>query len=190
MTLGRIIIISGPSGSGKTTLYKRLLERSKDLVKSISVTTRKRRPGERNGRDYFFVTKEAFLKRKRQGAFLEYQKVFDNYYGTPYQNVRKLLQKGKNVLLCIDVKGARVVKRKFKDAVKIFIKTPSMSVLRKRLEKRGSEDKKTISLRFETAKRELKEAKRYDYVIVNNNLDVSCERLSAIVNSILKGSPR
>ena len=126
---GRIVIISGPSGSGKTTLHKRLLESpvlKGKVVKSISATTRPKRPGEKNGRDYVFLTPKMFEHKISQGHFLEWQKVFGNYYGTPRRQAEALLNKGMNVLLCIDVKGARVVCREFPQALKIFIKTPSM----------------------------------------------------------------
>ena len=181
MLAGKIIIISGPSGSGKTTLYKKLLKDCHILVKSVSVTTRPKRPGEKNGRDYIFMTHKEFLSRKQRGYFLESQKVFDNYYGTPYKNVKDLLGAGKNVLLCIDVKGARVVTRKFRNVLRIFIKTPSVSVLKRRLRERGSEDAKTINLRLKTAKKELKEAQKYDYVIINNDLKTAYRHLRKII---------
>ena len=151
MKKGKIIILSGPSGSGKTTLYKRLLA-SRDfkdrLAKSISVTTRPRRPGEKNGRDYFFVSPRMFLAKKRAGHFFESQKVFNNYYGTPNKYVRDLLKAGKNVLLCIDVRGAKTVCQKYPDAVRIFIKTPSLRILKRRLEGRRSEHKDNVALRL------------------------------------------
>jgi len=136
---GKIFIISGPSGSGKTTLYKQLLSGGKRLVKSISFTTREMRPGEKCGKDYVFVSRKMFLYKERSGHFLESEKVFGNYYGTPYKNVRELLAVGKNVLLCIDVKGAKTVCRKFPQTVRIFIKAPSLKDLKKRLEKRLTE---------------------------------------------------
>ena len=113
---GKIIVVSGPSASGKTTLYKKLLADPrfhKKLAKVVSVTTREKRSGEKHGRDYSFVSEKMFLYKKRSGHFLETEKVFDNYYGTPAKNVRDILKKGKNVLLCIDVKGARTIRRKF-----------------------------------------------------------------------------
>ena len=123
---GKIFILSGPSGSGKTSLYKKLLESQRRVVKTISVTTRRRRPGEKDGRDYFFVSPRMFFYKKRRGLFLETQKIFDHYYGTPKKCVADFLRGGKNVLLCIDVKGAKVVRRKFPKAISIFIKTPSL----------------------------------------------------------------
>ena len=184
MTKGNIVIISGPSGSGKTTLYKRLLSSQRfkgRLVKSMSVTTRSPRPGERNGRDYLFMSKNKFISERRQGHFLESQKVFDNYYGTPKSNVRALLNKGRHVLLCIDVKGARVVSRLHPQAIKIFIAAPSMRALEKRLKNRASESKRDLNLRLKTARQEMAESKRYDYIVVNKDLGKAYRQLGSIL---------
>jgi len=148
MKKGKIIILSGPSGSGKTTLYGDLLKKKLNLVKSVSVTTRPRRVGEKHGHDYFFISEKMFLYKKRAGHFLESEKVFDNYYGTPNKSVQELLKSGKNVLLCIDVKGARTVWRKHHKAVRIFIKTSTMEELKRRLEGRGSEDMLVSTIHF------------------------------------------
>ena len=185
---GRVVILSGPSGSGKTTLHKALLESpglKGKLVKSISATTRARREGERNGKDYIFLTKPMFESRISKGHFLEWEKVFDNYYGTPKRNVLALLKKGKHVLLCIDVKGARNIKEEFPTAVSLFIKTPTMKVLQERLRQRASETHENLQLRLRVAKAELKEAKRYDHVIINGRLDKACRDLNAIVCNVL-----
>ena len=189
MKKGKIFIMSGPSGSGKTTLYKKILcsRKLKDkLEKSISVTTRSKRVGEQQGRDYFFVSRRMFFYKKQAGQFLECQKVFDNYYGTPRKHVRDILQRGKSVLLCIDVKGARVVFKKIPQAIRIFIKVPSLAVLRRRLEKRGSETKTTGRLRLKTALDELKEAKFYDYVVVNDRLEKTYKKIEKTILAELK----
>jgi guanylate kinase len=181
---GKIFIISGPSGSGKTTLYQRLLAspRFKDsLVKTVSVTTRAMRPGERNGRDYFFVSPKMFFYKRRAGHFLESMKVFDNYYGTPLKQVRDLLRAGKNILLCIDVQGARIVWHKFPQVIKIFVKTSSVKELARRLKERGSEDKSVVRMRMKTARKELKEAKHYDHIIINDHLPTAYLDLERIV---------
>jgi guanylate kinase len=186
---GRIVILSGPSGSGKTTLHKHLLlsRRLKGkLVKSVSLTTRARRPGEKNGRDYIFVSRESFFQKRRSGYFLEWKKVFDNYYGTPKQTVRKLLEMGRNVLLCIDVKGAQTVLKRHKDALSIFIKAPSVKALKARLQKRGSETKDNLALRLTTAKQELKKAKQYNYVVINDSLNHAVKKLELIVDHEVK----
>lgn len=185
MLLGKIFIISGPSGSGKTTLYKKLLSEDNRLIKSISVTTRNPRENEKHGRDYFFVSPKMFSYKKRSGHFLESQKVFDNYYGTPKRAVKNLLAEGKNVLLCIDVKGARVVRKIFPKAVSIFIKTATFEILRERLLKRGSENNDIMELRLKTAKEELKDEKQYKYVIINNNILEAFALLKAIVDKEL-----
>jgi len=183
---GKIFILSGPSGSGKTTLYQKLLKDKKiksRVVRSVSVTTRAPRVGEKDGKDYFFVSKKQFLVQKKTGQFLESMKVFDNYYGTPKKYVNSLLRKGKSVLLAIDVKGAKVVFKKMPQAVGIFIKTPSLKELKKRLADRGSEDKKVLELRFKTAVQELKEARHYRYGIVNDQLSLCYKKLRSIILS-------
>jgi len=186
---GKIIILSGPSGSGKTTLHKALLEspRLKEkLVKSISATTRPKRQGERDGRDYIFLTEKVFAKRITREYFLEWEKVFDNYYGTPKVQVLNLLKRGKNVLLCIDVKGAEYISQQFCQAIKIFIKPPSMIELRQRLKKRASETNESLESRLRVAKEELKKAKYYDHTIINGSLDKAKADLEELVVKILK----
>ena len=183
---GKIFIISGPSGSGKTTLYKKLLASPRlkgRLVKTVSVTTRSMRPGEKNGRDYFFVSPKMFFYKRKVGHFLESMRVFYNYYGTPSKQVRDLLRAGKNVLLCIDVQGARVVRREFPQSINIFIKTSSIKELEKRLKGRGSEDMSVIRMRMKTARHELKEARHYDHVIMNDRLPTAYSNLERIIRS-------
>ncbi len=186
---GKIIILSGPSGSGKTTLHKELLASPKlkeKLVKSISATTRPKREGERDGKDYIFLTPQIFARRILRGYFLEWEKVFDNFYGTPKIQVLNLLKKGKHVLLCIDVKGAQYIAQEFPQAIKIFIKPPSMKELHKRLELRASETQETLALRLKVATQELKSSKDYDHVIINGNLDKAKKDLESLVAKILK----
>lgn len=185
---GKIIILSGPSGSGKTTLFKKLLKKKEFkniLVRSISVTTREPRPGEVKGRDYIFISPKMFLYKKRQGHFLESEEVFGNYYGTPKKNVVTLIRSGINVLLCIDVNGAKHICQKFPKAVKIFIKTPSLEVLKERLMKRGSETPEIVHLRFERAQQELREANFYDHIIVNDHLQTAFSKLVSTVKKII-----
>ena len=186
---GKIFVLSGPSGSGKTTLHERLLKNkkiSKVLVKTISATTRAPRKGEKDGRDYLFFSKKEFFHRREIEYFLEWKKVFDNYYGTPKKTLEDLLKKGKNVLLCIDVKGAKVVMKQKKEAVSIFVKTKNMSVLRKRLEDRGSETVVDFQKRVQTAQKELKEAKNYQYVVINDVLNKAVERIETIILDEIK----
>ncbi|MBI4309470.1 MAG: guanylate kinase [Candidatus Omnitrophica bacterium] len=185
---GRVIIISGPSGSGKTTLHKALLEGpglKGKLVKSISATTRPKRPGERQGKDYLFITPAMFESRIAKGYFLEWEKVFDHYYGTPKRQVLNLLKKGKHVLMCIDVKGARRIRKEFPNAASIFIKTPTMAILQNRLRQRASDPHESLQLRLNVAREELREAKHYDRVVVNGRLDKACRDLNAVVGQAL-----
>ena len=189
MMKGKIIIISGPSGSGKTTLYKKLLasKRLKGmLVRSVSTTTRPKRKGEEHGRDYSFVSLKMFLYKNRCGHFLESEVVFGNHYGTPNKNVLDLLRAGKNVLLCIDVKGAKTVCRKFPEVITIFIKTTSLAVLATRLKGRGSEKKSVIAQRLKTAKEEMREEKKYKYVIINSDLRTAYRKLEAVIVSEIR----
>jgi len=186
---GKIVIISGPSGSGKTTLYRKLLLSPRlkgKLVKIVSVTTRLKRPGEIAGRDYIFETKENFFHQKRAGFFLESKKVFENYYGTPKKSVEKILRKGQNVLLCIDVQGARTVSKKYPQAIKIFIDVPTIEILKKRLEKRASESRVSLDIRLQTSRKERQEARRYHYVIINDDLAKAYKKLESKVAQALK----
>lgn len=184
MKKGRIIIVSGPSGSGKTTLSEKILASRSfkgRIVKSISATTRARRSGEKHGRDYLFLSHAEFRRARRAGQFLESQKVFDNYYGTPRKNAEGLLRRGKHVLLCIDVKGAKVVRRQDPGALTIFIKVPSLTVLKKRLLKRATETPQSIKLRLQIARQELKEAKFYKYTVINDKLPDAYRQLQQIL---------
>lgn len=189
MSKGRIVIISGPSGSGKTTLYKMLLQSSrlkKKLVRSISATTRLPRKGEKNGREYLFISPKMFEYKIKSGHFLEWQKVFDNYYGTPKKNVKCQLAQGKHVLLCIDVKGAKIILKNYPNALTIFIKTRSLSILKKRLESRGQDNPESRNLRLKTATNELKESKNYSVQIINDRLDVAFRDLEdAVIKELL-----
>ncbi len=188
MKKGHVFILSGPSGSGKTTFYEKLLKNIKfkrKLSKTVSMTTRPMRSGEQNGRSYFFVSKKMFLYKIQANHFLEWEKVFDNYYGTPNKHFKDLLCSGKNVLLCIDVKGAKTVSKKYPEAIQIFVKTPSVKVLADRLMRRGSETNKTLALRLKTAKKELLEEKRYDHVIVNSRLDTAYSELKKVISKYI-----
>jgi len=186
---GRIIILSGPSGAGKTSIHERLL-RSKalkdNLLRSISMTTRKPRAGEKNGVDYWFVSKKMFLYKKRAGHFLECEQVFDEYYGTPYRKVRNVLKAGKSVLLCIDVQGAKTVMKRCPDAITVFIKAPSLQELAERLKKRGTEKEADLKKRLARVRKELKEASRYDVTIVNKSLPKACREVEQFLVKALK----
>ena len=183
-------MLSGPSGAGKTTLHDLLLKSPQfagRIVRSISATTRPPRGTERHGREYLFLSGKMFEAKLRRGQFLEWARVFDQYYGTPMNKVREVLKKGKSVLLCIDVQGGREVKRKIPSAVTIFVKTASMDELRRRLMSRGTDSKENIALRLKTARQELKEARFYDHVVVNDTLSRAQRELERILEACIAG---
>ena len=164
---GRLFIISAPSGSGKTTLCELLKKRVPGLAKSVSLTTRPPRQGERNGKDYIFISAKEFEKLKRRGKFLEWAKNFGHSYATPKDKVLKLLSSGKDVILAIDVKGATKIKRLYPDGVFIFIVPPSLDELKKRLKHRGTDGAKEIKKRIEIAQKEMSYLPMYNYAVVN-----------------------
>ncbi|MBU0547636.1 MAG: guanylate kinase [Candidatus Omnitrophica bacterium] len=182
---GKIFIISGPSGSGKTTLLTRLIQDKKIgklLVKSRSVTTRPKRLGERQGRDYFFVTKDEFRRLLKAKKILEWTKYLGYYYGTPKGPVENRLKKGKHLGLCLDLKGTRVLKKIYPhNTLTVFVLPPSLSVLKTRIEGRCREtNKKEITQRLRLAQRELLAASQFDYCILNQNLRVALRELKKI----------
>jgi len=178
---GILFIISAPSGSGKTTLCNRLIDSLVGLGRSISMTTRPPRPGERDGIDYIFIEKDEFLKRNKKNEFLEWAKVFDEYYGTSKKHVKHLLAKRQDVVLNIDVQGAMKIKRLRMRSVYIFIMPPSVSMLKERLVSRSTDSKKEIAKRLKLVKKEISYMPRYDYVVVNNKLESALESLRSIV---------
>ena len=178
---GILFLISAPSGSGKTTLCSKLVDSLSGLNRSISMTTRPPRVGEKDGMDYIFIEKDEFLRRKKRNEFLEWAKVFDEYYGTPKRYVKHVLGKGQDVFLSIDVQGVMKVKRLKIRTVSIFILPPSMSMLKERLMTRSTDSKREITKRLRIAKKELKYLSKYDYVVVNNVLESALDDLRAIV---------
>lgn len=181
--MGILFIVSAPSGAGKTSLLRELLPRDGNLVLSISHTTRPPRPGERDGVDYHFVSREAFMRLAGEGAFLEQAEVFGNYYGTSEAGVRDQLARGLDVVLEIDWQGARQVRKVFPEAVSIFIAPPSIEALRERLGNRGQDDEATIARRMAAAQRELSHYAEYDYLVINDRFEVALEELQCIVRS-------
>ena len=183
--MGRIFIVSGSSGSGKTTILSRLkLKREfrRTLVKIITVTTRPARPNEKNGKDYQFVKTDEFLKRLQGGEFIESQQIYGNYYATPKNDLLKVINSGRDALLCVDVKGALSLKRIFpKESALIFILVPDIKSLKKRLHLRSSESRESLDKRMSIAREEMSYASRYDYVIVNDILKEALKKLSAII---------
>ncbi|WP_456153478.1 guanylate kinase [Mogibacterium sp.] len=178
---GRLFVISGPSGAGKGTICKKLLE-SVDISLSTSMTTRAPRPGEIDGKDYYFVTVDEFEEKIANGGMLEYARVFDNIYGTPKDMVIKQLERGRDVILEIDVQGGLQIKKKMPEqAVLVFVLPPDLATLRQRIIDRGTETEEVIDKRFNEAINEIKLIGEYDYYVVNDELDDAVYDLSAII---------
>lgn len=182
-TPGSLYIISAPSGAGKTSLVRALLQSGVDLSLSVSYTTRPPRPEEVNGRDYHFVSREAFEQRLKQGEFLESALVYGNFYGTSKTWINEALGAGRDILLEIDSQGARQVRRIFPLSVAIFVLPPSLEVLEARLRNRGQDSLEVISQRLTSARDEISHVGEYDYVILNDRLDLALRDLNCIVQA-------
>ena len=181
---GLLVVISGPSGVGKGTVRKALFNMPKhNLVYSVSMTTRNKREGEVDGVDYYFVSKEEFEKRRKEGKFLETAEFVGNYYGTPLDKVNDQLDMGNEVVLEIEVEGAIQVKRKVPDCVMIFIVPPGKQALYDRLKRRGTENEEVIAERIAKANREFKLAHLYDYIVVNDEVNNAADRIMAIIRA-------
>ena len=179
---GRLFIVSGCSGVGKGTLLKMFLEKNPNIIFSISATTRQPREGEKDGVNYFFITKEEFKKSAENNEFLEWAEFSGNYYGTKRSFVEKTLAKGTDIILEIEVNGARQVKEKMKDAVTVFIMPPSVDELETRLRGRHTEDEISILSRLNEANREIEAGKKFDYQIINDNLEDALYNLQKIID--------
>ena len=173
MSAGKLIVITGPSGVGKGTLVRSLLTRHPELYLSISATTRQPRPGEIDGKDYYFVSKQQFESAIEQGELLEWAEYAGNYYGTPKTSVEKQINRGKWVLLEIELIGARIVKKIFPDALLIFILPPSLEELGRRLRGRGKDSPEAISRRLVRAKAEIEAKDEFNIQIVNDDLETA-----------------
>lgn len=178
---GLLIVLSGPSGSGKGTVLKEVMQQDDNIFLSVSATTRSPRPGEENGVHYYFLTKEQFEAEIAQDGMLEHATYCENYYGTPKKPVFDRLEQGQNVILEIEVQGAMQVLKEYKDAVSVFIMPPSLAVLRKRLIGRQTEQIEVVEKRLETALGEMKQADKYDYIVVNDALEDAVEEVKAII---------
>ena len=168
---GKLIVVSGPSGSGKTTIAHRLLEQIPSLRFSVSATTRPMRAGEQNGRDYYFLSREAFRERVAEGAFVEWEEVFGNFYGTLVSEVERARKEGTHLLFDVDVKGALSIKRRFPEALLIFIAPPSREILRERLRGRHTESEEELRTRLERADMEMDMGKEFDCRVTNDELE-------------------
>ena len=178
---GILVVVSGPSGCGKSSIDQLLIKTRKNITMSISDTTRKIRGEEKDGIDYNFISKEKFLENIENDKYLEYATVHSHYYGTPKKNIDKLLKDGIDVILEIDIEGARKVKEKCPNAVFIFIMPPSMEILKERLVNRKTESKEQLVERFKNAYKEINEVTKYNYVIVNDDLNESLLRMNSIL---------
>ncbi|OUV04138.1 MAG: guanylate kinase [Betaproteobacteria bacterium TMED82] len=182
---GKLFVISAPSGTGKTSLVKALLNIQKDIFLSVSTTTRQARTGEIHGLDYEFVTEEEFESIKSSGGFLEWAKVYGNYYGTKSSSILESVNSGKKVILEIDYQGAMQVKKRFKNQnilKLIFIKPPSLKELGNRLKHRGQDSNEVIQDRLALAAEEMKQARKFDYVIINDRFNVAVKKICSIIN--------
>jgi guanylate kinase len=180
---GSLFVVSAPSGAGKTTLIRHALPDLGAVQFSVSATTRPRRPGEQEGVDYFFVTRETFEAMTAREEFLEWAQVHGNYYGTPAAPVRTALEAGADVMLDIDVQGAAQVRGRMPESVQILVAPPSFEVLRARLEGRGQDNREAVAVRLRNAKAELARFREYDYVIINDDLREAVDNLKGIIRA-------
>lgn len=183
MKKGNLFVVSAPSGTGKTTIIKSLLKKIPEIYFSISHTTRIKRKGEKEGRDYYFIDQLTFQKMIKKNQLIEWARVHGNYYGTSKREIFTKIEKGKDVLLDIDIQGSFQVKRKYPKSIHIFIMPPSYNELERRLRGRGDLSEKDINIRLKNAKKEIKKWMRYDYVIINDDLKNAVNSMVKIIES-------
>lgn len=180
---GLLIVLSGPSGSGKNTVCDEVKKNNSNIWESISMTSRKPRKGEEDGKAYYFVSENEFEKNIEDDKMLEWAKFAGNYYGTPKESVQKHLDKGEDVILVIEIQGALQIKKKLPHALFIFLLPPSMRELKRRLTDRHTESEEKILERFETAYKEINEISKYNYVIINDKVEEAAQKLDAIIKA-------
>ena len=181
---GTLVLFSGPSGVGKDTVLEVVLNKNKDLQKSISLTTREIRENEIDGKDYYFISQAAFEDMIKNNEVLEFAQYGKNFYGTPKAPIDKWLDEGKTIILKIEVQGAKKIKELYPDAVGIFIMPPSMDELEKRLRFRGTESEEDIKRRLDIAKSEIEKSVDYDYLVVNDDIDLASDNVLNIVKAL------
>ncbi len=182
-THGQLIVISGPSGCGKDTVVKEVLKTNPNAWLSVSCTSRKPRPGEVNGKDYFFLSRDEFEKKIADGDLLEYAEYAENYYGTPKDIIVDKINQGIDVILVIEIQGALKIKEILKETIFIFILPPTIKELRRRLEGRQTETKEAMIKRFKTAYKEINEVNKYNYVVINDVVEDAATKVNAIIAS-------
>jgi len=188
MARGKLVVISAPSGAGKTTIARAILEVHPTLRFSVSATTRPVREGEREGRDYFFLTKEEFRRRIDAGDFVEWEEIYGNYYGTLRQEVDRALEGGLHILFDIDVKGGLSIRRRYPESLLIFIRPPSLQILRKRLRNRKTESNGAVSERMKRVPLEMQLGAAFDHQVVNDDLPRAIAEVNRIVSSYLQAN--
>jgi guanylate kinase len=185
---GAIIAISAPSGTGKTTILRRIFSDFPEIEFSVSATTRKRRKNEVEGTDYFFISEEEFKKKIQNNEFVEWELFYDHYYGTFRNFIENCINNGKSVILEVDVHGAVEIKRIYPDAILIYIAPPSLEELRIRLKKRQTENEEELKKRIERAKMELSHKDKFDYFIINNELNTAYYEIKILIGKIIDRS--
>ena len=186
---GNLIVISAPSGTGKTTIVKQLMLKNKNIKASVSYTTRNMRPNETNGLDYIFVTLQIFESMIIQNMFLEFADVFGHYYGTPTKETLEALNEGRSMILEIDWQGAEQIRIQQPDSMSIFLLPPSKEELKKRLTNRATDSSDQIELRFQEAMKDIEQYSNFDRVIVNNNIDSTCEEIMSFIDNFDSSEP-
>ena len=186
---GNLIVISAPSGTGKTTIVKQLMLKNKNIKASVSYTTRNMRPNETNGLDYIFVTLQIFESMIIQNMFLEFADVFGHYYGTPTKETLEALNEGRTMILEIDWQGAEQIRIKRPESMSIFLLPPSKEELKKRLTNRATDSSDQIELRFQEAIKDIEQYSNFDRVIVNNDIDSTCEEIMSFINNFDSSEP-
>ena len=179
---GMLLVVSAPSGAGKTTIVKKVLQQYPSFGFSVSATTRQKRQGEVDGKDYFFISRGEFERRIADGELVEFEEIYSNYYGTLKSEVEKALSNGNDIVFDVDVNGGLSIKAKFPEAVLIFVKPPSVEILRKRLEGRGSETAEQIDGRMARVQMELEKGEQFDYIIINDELKRAVNEVFDIIN--------